>query len=56
MVHSEMAFEWDQNKAAANMRKHGVRFAHAIAALEDERAMTVRRATVRERRRYEEGL
>jgi uncharacterized DUF497 family protein len=36
-----MAFEWDPRKAAANVRKHGVRFADAIAVLEDERAVTV---------------
>ena len=36
-----MAFEWDARKAAANVRKHGVRFADAIAVLEDESAVTV---------------
>jgi Ribonuclease toxin, BrnT, of type II toxin-antitoxin system len=36
-----MAFEWDPRKAAANVRKHGVRFADAIPVLEDERALTV---------------
>jgi uncharacterized DUF497 family protein len=28
-------YEWDDVKAAANLRKHGVDFADAIAALED---------------------
>jgi len=28
-------YEWDNGKAAANLRKHGVDFADAIAALED---------------------
>jgi uncharacterized DUF497 family protein len=28
-------FEWDNGKAAANLRKHGVDFVDAIAALED---------------------
>jgi uncharacterized DUF497 family protein len=34
-------FEWDPRKAAANVPKHGVRFADAIQVLEDERAVTV---------------
>ena len=36
-----MVFEWDPRKAAANLRKHGVRFADAISVLEDEKALTV---------------
>jgi uncharacterized DUF497 family protein len=28
-------YEWDNGKAADNLRKHGVDFADAIAALED---------------------
>jgi uncharacterized protein len=28
-------YEWDNGKAATNLRKHGVDFADAIAALED---------------------
>jgi uncharacterized protein len=35
-------FEWDPRKAAANARKHGVRFADAVPVLEDERAITLR--------------
>ena len=88
-----MSFEWDPKKAAANLRKHGVRFADAFSVFEDERALTVvdevageerwgtigmdsigrivvviytwrnqrvriisvRRATARERRQYEQG-
>ena len=30
-----MRYEWDNGKAALNLRKHGVDFADAIAALED---------------------
>jgi uncharacterized DUF497 family protein len=30
-----MRYEWDNRKAAANLRKHGVDFADAIVALED---------------------
>jgi hypothetical protein len=29
-------YEWDNGKAAANLHKHGVDFADAIAALEDK--------------------
>jgi len=36
-----MPFEWDPKKAAANVDKHGVRFADAVSVLEDDRAMTV---------------
>lgn len=35
-------FEWDPRKAAANVRKHGIQFADAVPALEDERAITLR--------------
>ena len=31
-----MQYEWDDGKAALNLRKHGVDFTDAIAALEDE--------------------
>ena len=30
-----MKYEWDNGKAAENLRKHGVDFADAVAALED---------------------
>jgi uncharacterized DUF497 family protein len=32
-------YEWDNGKAALNLRKHGVDFADAIAALEDASRM-----------------
>lgn len=37
-----MLIEWDPKKAASNFRKHRIRFADAIAVLEDERAITLR--------------
>lgn len=37
-----MAVEWDPAKARANLRKHGIRFADAVTALEDESAISVR--------------
>ena len=37
-----MAYEWDPEKAKANLLKHYLRFADAVIALEDERALTIR--------------
>lgn len=37
-----VSFEWDAAKAKANVRKHGIDFADAVTALEDELALTVR--------------
>jgi len=36
-----MKFEWDPGKAKSNLRKHGVDFADAVIALEDENALTI---------------
>jgi hypothetical protein len=36
-----MEFEWNPGKAKENLRKHGVDFADAIIALEDENALTI---------------
>ena len=36
-----MDYEWDPRKAAENLRKHGVDFADAVIALEDENALTI---------------
>jgi len=33
--------EWDPAKARANFTKHGVRFADAVTALEDDSALTM---------------
>ena len=35
-----MDVEWDPEKAASNLLKHGVDFADAVTALEDEGAFT----------------
>jgi uncharacterized DUF497 family protein len=35
-------FEWDAQKARANLRKHGVDFAGTVAVFEDEQALTMR--------------
>lgn len=37
-----MEFEWDEEKAAANLQKHGVDFADAVLVLEDDLALTRR--------------
>jgi uncharacterized DUF497 family protein len=34
-------FEWDPAKAARNLEAHGVDFADAAVALEDDRALTI---------------
>ena len=36
-----MDFTWDPRKASENLRKHGVDFADAVLALEDENALTI---------------
>jgi hypothetical protein len=36
-----MDYEWDAGKAAENLRKHGVDFADAVIALEDDNALTI---------------
>jgi hypothetical protein len=36
-----MKVEWNQEKAAANLKKHGIDFADAAVALEDHNALTI---------------
>lgn len=36
-----MTYEWDRNKARANLAKHGVDFAEAVTVLEDDAALTL---------------
>ena len=36
-----MDIDWDPRKAAENLRKHGIDFADAVIALEDENALTI---------------
>ena len=36
-----MKFEWDDAKARANLRKHGIDFADAATVFDDESALTV---------------
>jgi uncharacterized DUF497 family protein len=37
---SDDPYEWDETKARANVRKHGIEFADAVGVFEDERART----------------
>jgi uncharacterized DUF497 family protein len=36
-----MEYQWDQAKAAANLKKHGVAFSDAALALEDPLTLTI---------------
>jgi uncharacterized DUF497 family protein len=45
-----VSFEWDRRKAAANLRKHGIDFADAVAVFEDESALTVEDDATNEQR------
>jgi hypothetical protein len=45
-------YEWDPAKARLNFRKHGIYFADAVSALEDERALTIRGAYAEEEERW----
>jgi uncharacterized protein len=35
-----MAYQWDKNKAAINLRKHGIDFADAVSVFSDDLAIT----------------
>jgi uncharacterized DUF497 family protein len=47
-----MAYEWDPDKARANLIKHYIRFADGVIALEDERALTIRDISSEEEERW----
>ena len=36
-----MRYQWDRNKAVANLNKHGIDFADAVSVFSDELAITV---------------
>ncbi len=36
-----MAYQWDRDKAAANLRKHGVDFADAVTVFSGDLAITI---------------
>jgi uncharacterized DUF497 family protein len=37
----DVGFEWDVEKARANLRKHGIDFADAVGVFEDDMALTM---------------
>jgi uncharacterized protein len=39
--HIGVSFEWDANKASANLAKHNVHFADAVAVFDDGAAITI---------------
>jgi uncharacterized protein len=49
-------FEWDPNKAASNLRKHGVRFAEAATVFEDDAILTMPEDNLDEERFVAVGL
>jgi uncharacterized DUF497 family protein len=36
-----VSFEWDPDKAATNVRKHGVQFSEAVGVFGDDYAITI---------------
>jgi len=55
-LYTVTTFEWDPRKAASNVRKHGIRFADAVLALEDDHAITVHEDAYGEERRVTIGM
>ncbi len=47
-----MAYEWDPEKADANVAKHGIHFPNACIALEDDNALTFEDESAGEERRW----
>lgn len=37
----EMVYQWNRDKAAANLRKHGINFADAVFVFSDDLAITI---------------
>ena len=50
-----MPFGFDPNKARANLRKHGISFAHAEQALRDPMALSIEDPDVQDERRMRWG-
>lgn len=51
-----MAYEWDEEKAMANLRKHKVDFADAVGVFDDSRALSMPEATPHEERFIAVGM
>lgn len=50
--HDYIIFEWDDNKSASNLKKHGLAFEEVIGAFYDTRALTQRHQIVDGEVRY----
>jgi uncharacterized DUF497 family protein len=51
-----MEYQWDPNKARANLRKHGVAFADAVFVFEDTAAITIEDERAEEERYIAIGM
>ncbi len=47
-----MDFEWNGEKAAFNLRKHGIDFADAVTLFDDESTITIQDEAVSGKRRF----
>jgi len=47
-----MGYQWDPNKAALNLRNHGIDFADAVGVFEDDWALTLEEQEVRGEQRF----
>jgi len=47
-----MDYQWDQEKADLNWKKHGIDFADAIGVFEDAYALTVREEVIQGEQRF----
>ncbi len=47
-----MEYQWDPEKAASNLEKHGVDFADAVGVFEDEWALTIKDEVVEGEQRF----
>ena len=47
-----MGYQWDPNKAASNVDKHGIDFADAVGVFEDEWALTLKEEYVENEQRF----
>ena len=45
-----MSYEWDPNKAIANIKKHGIDFADAVTVFDDLNAITIDHLNYEEQR------
>jgi uncharacterized protein len=52
----EMTYQWDKNKAAINLRKHGIDFADAVAVFSDDLAISTSDERFEEERFISIGL